>query len=197
MEKILVKDIIENFFKTNPSTKDITEMTSEELQNVSRQIGMHAVNKIVDVIGTLTITDLYNIQSGVTKTSKAVEAPVAEVLEPVTAKPKAKRVSRPRVGGDRNFKFYSKRSSVPADVESSRVYLLANRKYGVKNNPLYGVIRNDIPLEQAKNILKCAYAKHIDTNYLNVTLRLADGSRRGRRAKADAKFYGNYGGSKN
>lgn len=185
MEKnIMIQSLIEDYFKKN-NVKDVTDMTSVEIAKVLENIGLHAVNKLADVIATLTIAELYDMQS------KSTSEKTAEIKAVETPAPKKRGrkpgLSKSPVG---NYTFYKKRSDIPNSVDPSKVYVVSYRKDGMHHEPRFVVMQHAATKQKAKSMMKTAYAKHVNTNYLNVNIKQADS--KSHRLKPTAKFFGDY-----
>lgn len=199
--KQAIKKTLVKWFVENP-VKNVLDMTEFDIADVKKQLSFFITDEIVDTIQPMSIADLYDMQAEAaqqckckcaeTKTVCEKEEPAepAEICECEVKQKKSKRIhSRiPKYHG----KFYARRSSISPDIDPKHVYQLHIRLNGERVKPLFAVIDPSLPLKTAKAQLKTAYAKKVNTNYLNVSLKLADFNNKGRAPKKDTKWFGEY-----
>ena len=191
IKKTLVKWFVEN------QVKNVLDMTEFDIADVKKQLSFFITDEIVNTIQPMSIADLYDMQAEAAQQCKHAETETAcekkDSAEPCECAVKQKKTKRvhsriPKYNG----KFYAKRSSISPDVDPKRIYQLHIRLNGERVKPLFAVIDSSLPLKTAKAQLKTAYAKKVNTNYLNVSLKLADFNNKGRIPRKDTKWFGEY-----
>ncbi len=191
--------MIEDYFKQN-QVKDVTDMTVDEIRPVCNSIAEFCVRQIVNEITHMTVADIYDAQSNAAKKNKVTDIQVVASCEPTQIEQEQACIceescaEKPRKGRrPRNYggHLYQRRSDVPKSVPSEFVYMVYTRLNGERIGKMYGVIDRNLPREAAKNQLRTNYAKENDTHYLNVSMRMADSTRKFRQLKENSTIWTN------
>ena len=179
---MLIKNILEKFFEQNPQIQDITEMPVTKIQSVIRQIAEFCAAEIAREAETLSVADIYDAQAKFLKKAK-----------PVQKKEEAKKVRKGRTPFAKekykNYVLYSSLEEIPAGIDSSRIMCVYTNKNGNRVGKRYGVLDTSIPVMQARNHIRSAYAIKMNENFLNVSSRMVYSNRKDRVLKADRKVY--------